>query len=32
MTERALEEAAAHATEFLRGLPERPAGSTAGAA
>jgi glutamate/tyrosine decarboxylase-like PLP-dependent enzyme len=32
MTERALEEAAAHAVQFLRGLPERPAGSTAGAA
>jgi glutamate/tyrosine decarboxylase-like PLP-dependent enzyme len=32
MTERALEEAAAHAVEFLRGLPERPAGSRAGAA
>jgi glutamate/tyrosine decarboxylase-like PLP-dependent enzyme len=32
MTERALEEAAAHAAQFLRGLPERPAGSTAAAA
>jgi glutamate/tyrosine decarboxylase-like PLP-dependent enzyme len=32
MTERALEEAAAHAAQFLRGLPQRPAGSTAGAA
>jgi glutamate/tyrosine decarboxylase-like PLP-dependent enzyme len=32
MTERALEEAAAHAAQFLRGLPQRPAGSRAGAA
>ena len=31
MTERALEEAAAHAVQFLRGLPDRPAGSRAGA-
>jgi glutamate/tyrosine decarboxylase-like PLP-dependent enzyme len=32
MTERALEEAAAHAVQFLRGLPDRPVGARAGAA
>jgi glutamate/tyrosine decarboxylase-like PLP-dependent enzyme len=32
MTERAIEEAAAHAAQFLRGLPERPVGARAGAA
>ena len=32
MTERALEEAAVHAQEFLRGLPQRPAGARASAA
>ena len=31
MTERALETAAAHATQFLRGLPERPVAARAGA-
>jgi glutamate/tyrosine decarboxylase-like PLP-dependent enzyme len=31
MTEPALEAAAAHATQFLRGLAERPVGATAGA-
>jgi glutamate/tyrosine decarboxylase-like PLP-dependent enzyme len=31
MTEQALETAAAHATRFLRGLPERPVGARAGA-
>jgi glutamate/tyrosine decarboxylase-like PLP-dependent enzyme len=31
MTERALEEAAAHATQFLHGLPDRPVAPTAGA-
>jgi glutamate/tyrosine decarboxylase-like PLP-dependent enzyme len=31
MTERALETAAAHATRFLRGLPERPVAARAGA-
>ena len=30
MTERALETAAAHATQFLRGLPERPVAASAG--
>ena len=32
MTERALEEAAAQAIQFLRGLPDRPVGSAATAA
>jgi glutamate/tyrosine decarboxylase-like PLP-dependent enzyme len=31
MTERALEEAAAHAAQFLNGLPDRPVGPRAGA-
>src|SRR6266511_4308378 len=31
MTERALEEAAAHAVQFLRGLPDRHVGPRAGA-